>query len=124
MDFQTVLNLIGTVLIFWGAGVGVASVIVHSRVDWWRSEMGRHLMAYMAVIAAVLVLSCIRALTGNSGDSWWFQLVRLIVFVGVPVVMTQRLVLQVKARRPTPCRDAPAGPSTTPIGHEREGDTT
>ena len=33
------------------------------------------------------------------GDSPWFQLVRLLVFVGVPLVMAQRLWLQVKAQR-------------------------
>lgn len=99
MTYQAIFEVGGSVLVFWAAAAGVASVIVHAQVPWWRSEMGRHLMAYMSIIAAVLVLSCVRVLTGNSGDSWWFQLVRLIVFIGVPIVMTQRLLLQLKARR-------------------------
>lgn len=93
---HTLLNLVGTVLIVWAAVVGVASVVVHSRVDWRSTAMGRHLMAYMSVIAAMLVLSVIRYVIG---DSEWFQLLRLIVFAGVPVVMTQRLMLQLGARR-------------------------
>lgn len=88
----------GNVLIWWAALVGVLSVVVHSRVRWWDSTMGRHLMAYMTVIAAVLVLSSVRIILG---DSWWFALLRLLVFIGVPIVMTQRLYLQIKAQRAT-----------------------
>lgn len=90
------LRLAGNILLHWAAVVGVASVVVHSRVDWRDSIMGRHLMAYMSVVAAVLVLSCIRIWTG---DAWWFALLRLLVFLGVPLVMTQRLILQIRAQR-------------------------
>lgn len=98
MDDQQVevLRWLGNILIAWSACVGVASVVAHLRVRWWATEMGRHLLAYMSVMAAVLVLSTIRIATG---DSWWFQIVRLVVFSGVPIVMTQRLALQIKARR-------------------------
>lgn len=91
-----VFRYVGNAMIVWAAVVGAASVYVHTRVRWWASEMGRHLMAYMAIIDAVLVLSCARIVFG---DSWWFQLFRLVVFTGVPVVMTHRLWLQLKARR-------------------------
>jgi hypothetical protein len=96
VDLQAVLREIGNILIWWAAIVGTASVVVHARVRWWDSEMGRHLMVYMTVIAAVLVLSVIRTVVG---DSWWFQLLRTIVFIGVPFAMTQRLWLQIKAQR-------------------------
>jgi hypothetical protein len=96
VDWQVLFRQIGNILIWWAAIVGTASVVVHARVRWWDSEMGRHLMAYMTVIAAVLVLSVLRTIVG---DSWWFALVRLIVFIGVPVAMTQRLWLQIKAQR-------------------------
>lgn len=93
---HTILYTVGSLLILWAAVVGVASVIVHARVDWRATAVGRHLMAYMSVIAAMLVLSMIRYFIG---DTWWFQLIRLVVFTGVPVVMTQRLVLQLRAQR-------------------------
>lgn len=96
MDSATVLREIGNVLIWWAAIVATLSVAVHARVRWWESPMGRHLMAYMSVIACVLVLSVIRA---TFGDAWWFALLRLITFVGVPIVMSQRLWLQLKAQR-------------------------
>jgi len=95
---EDIFRWIGNGLIVWAALVGTASVVVHSRVDWRSTVMGAHLMYYMTVMAAVLVLSCIRIFFG---DTWWFALLRLIVFVGVPLVMTQRLILQVKARRQT-----------------------
>jgi len=103
---------LGNGLIFWAASVGVASVIVHARVEWWRSEMGRHLMAYMSVIAAVLALSCLRIIFG---DSPWFSLLRLAVFTGVPIAMTQRLVLQLKAQRVAREMEPPTPPNGTPI---------
>ena len=90
------LRWVGNGLIVWAAAVGVASVIVHLRVRWWATQMGRHLLAYMSVMATVLVLSVVRLALG---DTWWFQLLRLAVFIGVPIVMTQRLYLQLKAQR-------------------------
>lgn len=88
----------GNVLIIYAAVVATVSVIVHSRVRWWQTQMGRHLMAYMGVMAAVLVLGVIRTFIGQL---WWFELIRFIVFLGVPAVMTHRLWLQVKAQRET-----------------------
>jgi hypothetical protein len=114
MTPQTLVHLVGTVLIHWAAAAGVASVVAHLRVRWWDTEMGRHLMAYMSAVALVLLLSCV---VNDVGDSSWFQVLRLVVFVAIPLVMTWRLWLQLKAQRP-------GESSTTPIGHEREGDTT
>lgn len=91
-----VLHWISNGLIFWAAAVGIASVIVYSRVQWWRTQLGRHLMAYQSIVAAVLTLSSIRVYTGNTLG---FELLRLVVFVGVPLVMTQRLWLLIKAQR-------------------------
>jgi len=96
MDFHAIINLVGTGFIYWAALVGVASVLVHLRV-WDRgSTMSTHLLFYMVSVSAVLVLSAIRNLTG---DSWWFQLLRLLTFMLVPIAMSQRLWLQVQAQR-------------------------
>lgn len=92
---QDILRWIGNVLIVWAALVGTASVVVHLRVFDRRSTMSRHLLAYMTALAVVLVLSCIRILFG---DTWWFALLRLVTFVAVPVFMTQRLILQIRAQ--------------------------
>ncbi len=92
------LQWVGNILLFWSAAVGVASVAVHARVPWWRSEMGVHLMCYMVVVGTVLVLSCVRIIFG---DSEGFRTARLLVFVGVPIVMTHRLILQIRAQLPS-----------------------
>ena len=109
-----VLRWIGNGLMIWAAAVGVASVVVYSRVQWWHSQIGRHLMTYQAIIAVVLVLSSIRIFIG---DSWYFALLRLAVFTGVPLVMTQRLYLLIQAQRDdargtaaTPHADKPGTP--------------
>jgi hypothetical protein len=112
VDSQTLLHNLGTVLIHWAALVGVASVVMHSRVRWRETEMGRHLMAYMGAYAVVLVLSCIALDTlppapPAPGDSLWFQILRLVTFVAIPLVMTQRLWLQIKAQRETRTNEPP-----------------
>ncbi len=93
---QALFQLIGNGFLVWAALVGTASVIVHLRVPWWTSIMGRHLLAYMMVFAVVLDLGVIKLIIG---DSWGFQLLRLITFTGVPVVMSWRLYLQISAQR-------------------------
>jgi hypothetical protein len=93
---QEIFKIIGNFFLVWAAVVGTISVFVHSRVPWRRSEFGRHLMIYMVSIALVLDLGIIRILFG---DTWWFALIRLITFLAVPIAMSQRLWLQLKAQR-------------------------
>lgn len=87
--------LAGNVLLIASALFATTSVILHLRVPWWRSDMGRHLMAYMAVIAATVDLGVLRMLLG---DSHPFRIVRLVVFALVPVVLAWRAWLQLKAQ--------------------------
>jgi len=94
---QEVLRWIRGALIFPAALVGIASVIVYSRVQWWRSVMGRHIFTYMTLIAVVLTLSAIRLVTAH--DSWWFTLLQVVAFAGVLLAMTHRLYLLIQAQR-------------------------
>ena len=97
MTEQQVLYTVGSVLLSYCAVVGTASVYVHSRVDWRASPIGKHLMYYMAAMALTLDLGVIRFIFG---DSNWFQVLRTVVFIGIPVVMTQRLILLWRAQHP------------------------
>lgn len=90
------VQVIGNGLLVASAVFTTASVIVHARVPWWRSEMGRHLMAYMVAMAAVLDLGVAKLIIGDSPS---FQTLRTVVFVGVPLVTSWRLWLQIKAQR-------------------------
>jgi hypothetical protein len=88
---MTAQRLIGNALIVLSAIEALAFVAMYSVVArWWRSEVGRNIMALMGVIAAVLVLSTIRIIFG---DNSWFAWLRLGVFAGVPVVLARRLWL-------------------------------
>jgi hypothetical protein len=60
--------------------------------------MGVHLMIFNATLAAVLGLSVIRLAAGASLDVLWFQILRLIVFIGVPIVGFKQLQLLIKAQ--------------------------
>lgn len=93
---QFYLYSAGSVLLVIAGIIGTASVIAHARVHWHASAMGRHLMAYMAVVALVLDLGIVRIFFA---DSFGFALLRTVMFAGVPVVMGQRLWLQLRAQR-------------------------
>lgn len=97
-------------LMSWGVTVGIMSIVLHSRVDWRATEVGRHLMFYMGVLPTVLALSLFRILFAWSSD--WFLLLNLGVFALVPLAMTQRLWLQWKAQHPKP---PPTPPNGTPM---------
>jgi len=91
-----ILYTIGSVAMAYAAVVGVASVVMHSLTRWWTSQVGRHLMSYRATVTVILLLGVVKFVFG---DSWWFQVIRTVVFLGIPVLMTQWLVLQIRARR-------------------------
>lgn len=91
------LDGVGDVLLHIAAIIGTASVIVHARVRWWRTEMGRHLMAYMGVVAVVLDLGVIRFWVGT--EPVWFYPLRGVVYACGLLVMGWRLRLQILAQR-------------------------
>ena len=96
------LEVLGNVAIVYSAVVAAVSVALHARVFDRRSPVSVHLLAYGLVVSVVLALAAVRALVG---DAPWFAVLRLVVFLLVPVVLTWRLVLQVRAqRRPRPDR--------------------
>lgn len=121
---MNVVLQIGDVLVLITAAIATTSVILHARVrpPWWTSAIGRHLMAYMAAMAAVLILAAIRIIAGASLEVPWFALLRTVVFMTVPVVMGWRLLIQVQLSRWTrdvlPRDDAPrrAAPETPADG--------
>ena len=94
---REIMTIVVAVLIHWAFLAALVSVILHWRVDWWRTEMGRHLMAYQFVVAVVLGLLILR--TDFFEESTFFITARVAVFVGVPIVLTQRVWLQIKSQR-------------------------
>ncbi|GIH91926.1 hypothetical protein Psi01_25560 [Planobispora siamensis] len=88
--------LIGNVLIYLSLAPALAFVAIYFlRVDWRRSEMSRHVMAFMAVITALLMVAAFRQV---AGEATWFKVLRLVVFSALPYVLIQRLWLLIKAQ--------------------------
>lgn len=83
------LRSVFDVLMFASAIPAVLSVVVYAALyRWWASPIGRHLMSFTAVVAAVLALSVLRRWVG-----WpdWMPIVYVVVFSGVPIVLWWRL---------------------------------
>ena len=94
------MQLAGNIVVTIAAVLGWIFVVqYHLSAPWWRSEMGRHMMTYSAVVAAVLTLSVVRIVGGAGLDTPWFVLLRLIVFCGVPVAIGWRIVILWRAQR-------------------------
>jgi hypothetical protein len=90
----------GNVLLVLTAIPAVLSVLAYSRVPWWRTEIGRHLMAYMAIVALLTLLGVVRIVFGPP----WFDTLRTALFALFPVVTWWRLTLIVKEQRETRAR--------------------
>lgn len=91
---------VGDALLIYCAVVSVASVVIHAGVQprWWTNLWGTHLMVYMVALAGTFVLAAVRIVAGASLDTPWFAGLRLVVFLLIPVAMTQRLAIQVGVR--------------------------
>lgn len=103
--------LAGNILAFGSCALAVAFMIAYhvtSRGAWRTNPMGRHMMAFAAVDAAVLGLSCIRAIFGASVDTHWFAALRIVTFFGVPWVFAWRLWLLRSSVRAERARQAQA----------------
>lgn len=96
---------IGLGLLYYSAIVAVASVAAYAVMHpgWRRSGDGHHVMSYMASVALILGVWTAGAFFDT--PPWW-QSVRLVAFMTLPVVLTWRLILIVQSwwqrRRPAP----------------------
>lgn len=89
-------HLIGNALVVLSALISVVFMTVyHLRAYWWRTGDGRHVFAFMGVIAAVLTTAAVRILLG---DPEWYTWLRVVVFAGVPVVLLWRLGILLSAQ--------------------------
>lgn len=85
---SVIVSVIGNVLLFVSALIATVFVVLYWLVaPWWRSATGRNIQALMAVLAAVLNLSVIRVWVPVPPDTWWFAILRVIVFAPVPIVL-------------------------------------
>lgn len=90
--------------------------------DWRRTRMGRHVMAFMAVICGLLAFTVARVLFGDYPGR---QVLLAAGFVLFAAVLVQRVVLLEREQRPTrrgrpgPPRMAAPPPPSDPLDEER-----
>lgn len=70
------------------------AIIYHFTARWWESEFGRSLMSLKIAITAVTGLAIPRILFGLTGPA--YTMIRLVVFIAVPVTLAWRLVVLIK----------------------------
>lgn len=100
----TVISTIGNVaatVAFLGA---LTFILRYSRTSWGRTQMGRHLMAFMAITGALLGVA--------SYISWFgyfagWAILRLFLYSLYAVVIWQRFLLLVKAQKARPSYTGP-----------------
>jgi len=91
------LFLIGSVLVIVSALLALACVVSQALLArWWETSAGRHVMAFQAVLAAVLCLWTLRLWVP---DAAWLVVLRFVAFAGVPVVLGWRLHIILKTWR-------------------------
>lgn len=101
---MTLLEAAASALIVVSAALAWAWCITYhitTRGHWRDTEFGWSLMSFCGVIGAVLTLSTIRlaAHLADLHDPVWFQVLRVAVFVGVPVNILWRFRLLLRAQR-------------------------
>jgi hypothetical protein len=85
---------LGNVFLVLCAIPALISPIVYSRVTWWRSRWGIHLMAYMSAMAAVFTLGVIRLVYH---DTFWFNVVRAVAYLCLVIVLWWRMLFVIQA---------------------------
>lgn len=93
---------VGNGLLYVTTALAVACIVYYhlSTEGAWRdSEVGWHLMVWMASFALVLFLTVLRITFGATFDTPWFATLRLVAFATTPAVFVWRLRIMVRVRR-------------------------
>lgn len=98
---------VGTIFLVLAAALATEWVIAYHRKTGgrWRSgPMGRHLMAFMASIAAVLTLGAVHEIVVvilGYNDPTWFRVLRTAALGSIPAVILWRRILLARAQNGT-----------------------
>jgi hypothetical protein len=86
--------------VYVGTPLAWISVLLHLKTPWRKTELGRHLLAYAAVIAAVMTFATVRYWYKQPFPAW-LEVAKFGVYVSLIVIMGWRIYLQVgSVRRP------------------------
>lgn len=83
-----------------GLACMVFAVTYHLRVSWWRSEVGRNLMAFAVAVAALCVYTVLATLMKSDDCALMaLRIFRTVVLLLVAALILQRRHLLLKAQR-------------------------
>ena len=95
---------IGNIGLIYSAVADIAFVLIYALLaKWHQSPYGRLLMFKGVCFGAVLMLGAVRLVLDGTG---WFDTIRVIIFLGVPITMTWQLWLLLDVQWFTPRRKA------------------
>jgi len=89
MTAETVGNAL---IIISAAAIWTFVISYQFLAPWWRSSLGRLVMVSKFEFALVLTLMSARVIFGATLETTWYEVLRLIVFAGVPVVFVLQVV--------------------------------
>lgn len=99
------MELAENIIIFASAIIAVEWVFAYhwkSRGDWRVTNMGRHLMVFMASLAAILSMIAVETLIEDvlsGGMPGWWEWLELVVITSLPFVLAWRRVVLYQAQR-------------------------
>lgn len=99
------IRLVGSILVLVAAVQALEWLYAYHRQTsggWRKSEVGRHLMAFGAAIAAVLTLAAVRIVFVDflhGSEPTWYRGFRVAVFAAIPFVLAWQRWLFVKVQR-------------------------
>lgn len=97
MSIEQLFNVAASSLAF-VACVGFV-VVYHLRVTWWRTDVGRNLMALAVVLALLFAYTVLISLWPDGCLAMVLRWVRSVVGVAVAVIMVQRAQMFLRAQR-------------------------
>jgi hypothetical protein len=97
MSIDQWINALASLVAF--GACAVFAVTYHLRVWWWRSEMGRNLMALAAALGALFLYTVLLSVWPDGCIAVVLRGVRIVIALAIAGVMVQRTRLLIQTQR-------------------------
>ncbi|MFC7794670.1 putative phage holin [Streptomyces cinereoruber] len=77
----------------------VFAIVYHRRTTWWRSDIGRNLMGFAAVVGALCLYTILITLWPTGCPSVILRAARTGIVLSIAALMIQRTLLVIRAQR-------------------------
>ncbi|RSS43837.1 hypothetical protein [Streptomyces sp. WAC08241] len=79
----------------------VFALVYHQRATWWRSDIGRNVMGFAAVVGALCLYTILITLWPTGCVAVILRGARTVIVLAIAVLMLQRTLQVIRAQRPT-----------------------